>query len=164
MKRMLFILLTAIVLVDLFQLDEKTLTNNTNKNSKVSLLGSNVLTQQEHLLPDEIDLEIILFFPIVTNEIPPVTSSLDEVSLTITSPVMPGDLVASKPGDANQLATSFSLDPFEEFMIISIPFGLSSPVEDLPTATPGGAESYRTALNTIRSDRKSTRLNSSHRT
>jgi formylglycine-generating enzyme required for sulfatase activity len=69
---------------------------------------------------------------------------------------MPGKLAASEPDDANQLATAYSLDPFEEFSIVSIAYGETAPVEQLPTAESGGADIYRSALASVRTEQGGT--------
>jgi len=69
---------------------------------------------------------------------------------------MPGDFLASEPENANQMAMAYSLEPFEEFSIVSVPFGSTSPVEGLPTATSGGADNYRVALATFRTEQGGT--------
>jgi surface antigen len=75
-----------------------------------------------------------------------VIETIGDVEITIKSPVMPDELIASNVDDANQLASAFSLDPFEEISIISIAYGESSPIEQLPTAIFGGASTYRDLL------------------
>jgi formylglycine-generating enzyme required for sulfatase activity len=87
-----------------------------------------------------------IFLPILTNGLPSEIEIVDGVELTIKSPVMPGELISSDPGDANQLVVSFSFLPFKEIMIISAPYGNTPPMESLPNSEPGGAEIFRTAL------------------
>ena len=72
--------------------------------------------------------------------------TIDGVALEVSSPFLPGEFVSSGPGHANQLTTAFLLGPFREFTIIAVPYGPSPPVEELPDAVPGGAQSYRDAL------------------
>jgi formylglycine-generating enzyme required for sulfatase activity len=72
--------------------------------------------------------------------------TLDNVPITINSPFLPGEFSTSAPGDTTQIAAAFDISGFREFSLITVPYGTSPAVEDLPDAKPGGADIYRTAL------------------
>lgn len=87
-----------------------------------------------------------VYLPIIDGPGEQVSQTLDGVPLTIRTLFLPGEFESSAPDDASQIATAFSLNPFQSFSIISAPYGPSPPIEELPNAEPGGAETYRTAL------------------
>ncbi|NUM48759.1 MAG: CHAP domain-containing protein, partial [Anaerolineales bacterium] len=76
--------------------------------------------------------------------------TLDGIPLKVGSLFLPGEFEVSATDDANQIATAFLLNPFREFSITSVAYGESPTVENLPNATPGGAEIYRNALSDFR--------------
>lgn len=88
----------------------------------------------------------LVFLPVIANPGEQEMPTVDGIALEVTTPFLPGVFVSSEPGDANQLATAFLLEPFREFVIISALYGTSPPIEDLPDAAPGGAALYRSAL------------------
>jgi formylglycine-generating enzyme required for sulfatase activity len=87
-----------------------------------------------------------IFLPILTNGIPTASEIVDGVAVAVESPFMPGNLVASKPGAANQFASAYSFVPFQDISIISTYYGTITPIENLPIAEPGGAVLYRSEL------------------
>lgn len=91
-----------------------------------------------------------VYLPLIDGPGERVSQTLDGVPLTISTFFLPGEFESSAPDDASQIATAFSLNPFQSFSIISAPYGPPPPIEALPDAVPGGAESYRTALTDYR--------------
>lgn len=98
-----------------------------------------------------------VYLPIIQRPVGPVTTAINGSSITIDSPFMPSAITASNPGDASQVASSYSLAPYyEEFSIIAVPYGTIAPIENLPTATQGGATGYRSTLQAFRSQQGGT--------
>ncbi len=93
----------------------------------------------------------IVYLPVVVKPVGPVEISIDGIPLTIDSPFMPSQIVASNPGDASQVASAFSLTPYEEFSLLAVQYGNFAPIEDLPVATQGGSITYRSVLASFRS-------------
>lgn len=87
-----------------------------------------------------------VYLPLVDGPGEQVSQTLDGVPLTISTFFFPGEFESSAPDDVSQIATAFSLNPFQSFSIISVPYGPSPPIEELPDALPGGAATYRATL------------------
>lgn len=98
-----------------------------------------------HAAAESILSDSHLFLPLIRNTGEQTASMLDGVALEISTPFLPGEFESSEIEDANQIATAFSLNPFQSFSIISVPYGPPPPIEELPDAEPGGAEIYRNA-------------------
>jgi formylglycine-generating enzyme required for sulfatase activity len=97
-----------------------------------------------------------VYLPIIDGPGEQVSQTLDGVSLIISTLFLPGEFESSAPSDASQIATAFSLNPFQSFSIISAPYGPAPPIEALPDAVPGGAEIYRAALADYRAEQGGT--------
>jgi hypothetical protein len=77
--------------------------------------------------------------------------TLDNVIVSVQAASLPSlDFTVSSPGSASQVATSVSLNPFQEFSVTAIPYDTVPPTEDLPVAEPGGRNTYTDALRTAR--------------
>jgi len=111
--------------------------------SSIPVLGESTSSTDE-------DPPFNVFLPVLLNRAGVMTEIIGDVSVTVDSPVMPDELIASEPDDAIQMASAYSLDPFEEISINSIAYGETSPIELLPTAVAGGASIYRTELESFR--------------
>ena len=94
--------------------------------------------------------DYLVYLPVIQSNIHHASVPLDDIAISITSPIMPGNLEASDPGDVTQLATAIALNPYIEFSIISIAYGTAPSTEALPSAEVGGAYIYRTALIDLR--------------
>lgn len=80
------------------------------------------------------------------------TFTLDNVTATIQTPFLPSTTFgASQPGDASQVATSWTLHPYGEVSVTAVPFGTTPGTEALPIARAGAAGSYRSSLHASRS-------------
>ncbi|MBO0730508.1 MAG: CHAP domain-containing protein, partial [Acidimicrobiaceae bacterium] len=76
-----------------------------------------------------------------------VTFTLDGVDLTLSSPMLPGPpFVTSRPGSANQVASSSVVDPYRDVIITAVPFGTTPGTEKVPRAHSGDQQSYRSSL------------------
>jgi formylglycine-generating enzyme required for sulfatase activity len=87
-----------------------------------------------------------VYLPIVMAPARPVTSLIDNVSITVTSSVMPGELLTTEPDNLIKVATAISVNPYEELSINAIAYNTKSPIESLSIALPGGVGIYRTEL------------------
>lgn len=72
--------------------------------------------------------------------------TLDAVTVSVTTPVLPGSITTSQAGFGDQLAQATSWNPYREFTVEAIPYGTKSPVENLPIAQPGEAATYQSDL------------------
>lgn len=97
-----------------------------------------------------------IYLPLVTKLGGSASPTIDGVTLEIRSPFLPGSFESAAPDDANQITSAFTLKPFQEFSVISVPYGPAPPIEALPNAVPGGASIYRTALNDYRTQQGGT--------
>ncbi len=78
------------------------------------------------------------------------TVKLDGITLTICAPMIPGDFIVPDPSSSDQIATAATLNPYHEFSITAIPYGLRVSTETLPTAAAGLAGEYLQALKDAR--------------
>ncbi len=78
------------------------------------------------------------------------TIQLDGISISICAPIIPGDFIVPDPSSSDQIATSATLNPYQEFAITAIPYGLRVSTETLPTAAAGLAGEYLQALKDAR--------------
>lgn len=121
----------------------------------IFLLSSVPIPGKANSPTDEVP-PVNVFLPVIFNGSGVMTEIIGDVSVTVDSPVMPDELIASEPDDAIQVASAYSLDPFEEISINSVAYGETSPLELLPSAVPGGAAMYRSELENFRSSQGGT--------
>ncbi|MDR3590660.1 MAG: CHAP domain-containing protein [Negativicutes bacterium] len=67
---------------------------------------------------------------------------LDGVTLSVCAPFLPGDFVTPDPSSSDQIATAATLNPYQEFSITAVAYGLKVSTETLPTAAAGLAGQY----------------------
>ena len=67
---------------------------------------------------------------------------LDGITLTICAPVLPGEFIIPDPGSSDQIATAAMLNPYQEFSITAIAYGMQVGTETLPPAEAGIAGQY----------------------
>ena len=99
---------------------------------------------------EDVSSDSDLYLPFVTKLGGIASPTIDGITLEIQSPFLPGEFESAAPDDVNQITSAFTLKPFQEFSIISVPYGPAPPIEDLPDAIPGGAGAYRIELNDYR--------------
>jgi hypothetical protein len=77
--------------------------------------------------------------------------TLDDVTVNVTTPFLPGRFTTSAPGGAIQMATAITpglnVHPFGGIYITAVPFGTRPKTEgNVPLAQPGGARSYLSSM------------------
>jgi hypothetical protein len=75
---------------------------------------------------------------------------LDGITISVCAPILPGDFIAPDPSSSDQIATAATLNPYQEFSITAIPYGLKISTETLPTAAAGLAGQYQQDLKDTR--------------
>ncbi|MDR3574285.1 MAG: CHAP domain-containing protein [Anaerolineaceae bacterium] len=75
---------------------------------------------------------------------------LDGITLSICAPVLPGAFVVPDPSSSDQVATAATFNPYQEFSITAVPYGLKVSSETLPTAAAGLAVEYLQDLKNAR--------------
>ena len=114
------------------------------------------LPPQVEAMVDDVSGASDIYLSLVTKMGGSASPTVDGVILDIRSPFLPGQFESTAADDVNQITSAFTVKPFQEFSIISIPYGTTPPIEALPNAIPGGASIYRTALNDYRTQQGGT--------
>jgi hypothetical protein len=78
------------------------------------------------------------------------TVKLDGITISVCAPILPGDFIIPDPSSSDQIATAATLNPYQEFSITAIPYGLKVSTETLPTAAAGLAGQYQQDLKNAR--------------
>lgn len=78
------------------------------------------------------------------------TLTLDGVTLNLCSRFLPSSFIVAEPDNSIQMATAVRWNKFQELSITAIPFGTSSPSEELPIARSGMEAQYRDSLRQFR--------------
>ena len=93
-----------------------------------------------------------VYLPIIINgSASQIDVIVGDIPIRIESEFMPSEMVANEVTNKNKAASAFSLEPFEEFSVVSMEYGMPPPSEqNLPEIVPGGANSVREALITLR--------------
>ena len=78
------------------------------------------------------------------------TVRLDGITISVCAPILPGDFIIPDPSSSDQIATAATLNPYQEFSITAIPYGLKVSTETLPTAAAGLAGQYQQDLKDAR--------------
>ena len=124
-----------------------------------------VETQDPASLPDQNTASPSATQPVATSTASPVkfllgpacqstektaTVKLDGITLSICAPFLPGDFITPDPSSSDQIATAATLNPYQEFSLTAVPYGLKVSTETLPTAAAGLAGQYLEELKNAR--------------
>lgn len=85
-------------------------------------------------------------YPVAAQSINQAAINLDGVSLILESPILPGKFTCAAAEDRIQMATAARLDDYQEVSLTVIPYGTQAVTEELPAASEGAAEDYRSQL------------------
>jgi hypothetical protein len=78
------------------------------------------------------------------------TIKLDGITISICAPILPGEFIVPDPSSSDQIATAATLNPYHEFSITAIPYGMRVSTETLPPAGAGLAAEYLQELKEAR--------------